>query len=76
MKGMKLEIMTVRVPEGTLACIDQHLKGGELRSAFIREAVEAEIARRLPVQKAGQSNRQWAGAEAVDAALKEVGLRP
>ena len=43
---LKLEIMTVRVPEGTLARIDSLLKGGELRSAFIRKAVEAELRRR------------------------------
>lgn len=43
---LKLEIMTVRVPEGTLTRIDGALLGGELRSAFIRKAVETELKRR------------------------------
>jgi metal-responsive CopG/Arc/MetJ family transcriptional regulator len=43
---LKLEIMTVRVPEGTLAEIDTVLKGGELRSVFIRQAVQSELAKR------------------------------
>ena len=43
---LKLEIMTVRIPEGTLGRIDRQLKGGELRSVFIRQAVEAELRRR------------------------------
>lgn len=43
---LKLEIMTVRVPEGTLAEIDTVLKGGELRSVFIRQAVQTELAKR------------------------------
>ncbi len=44
---LKLEIMTVRVPEGTLGRIDALLLGGELRSAFIRKAVETELKRRM-----------------------------
>jgi metal-responsive CopG/Arc/MetJ family transcriptional regulator len=49
---LKLEIMTVRVPYGTLARIDRVLRGGELRSAFIRSAVEAELQSRKPPRKA------------------------
>jgi len=44
--GLKLEIMTVRVPEGTMDRISSVLYGGELRSVFIRVAVEAELLRR------------------------------
>jgi len=44
--GLKLEIMTVRVPEGTMDRISSVLYGGELRSVFIRVAVEAELSRR------------------------------
>jgi hypothetical protein len=44
--GLKLEIMTVRVPEGTMDRISSVLHGGELRSVFIRVAVEAELLRR------------------------------
>jgi metal-responsive CopG/Arc/MetJ family transcriptional regulator len=40
------EIIRSRLPEGTSARIDRVLKGGELRSAFVRAAVEAELQRR------------------------------
>jgi len=43
---LKLEIMTVRVAEGTMERINRLLRGGELRSVFIRTAVEAELKRR------------------------------
>lgn len=46
MAKLKTEIVTVRMPFGTLARIDHLLKGGELRSAFIRKALETEIERR------------------------------
>lgn len=54
--GLKLEIMTVRVPGGTMDRISGVLRGGELRSGFVRVAVEAELARRekkaaAPVRK-------------------------
>ena len=41
----------VRLPEGTGARIDAVLNGGELRSAFIRVAVEAELRRREAVRE-------------------------
>ena len=42
----KLEMINARLPEGTGARMDRVLKGGELRSAFIRVAIEAELQRR------------------------------
>jgi metal-responsive CopG/Arc/MetJ family transcriptional regulator len=42
----QVEIITVRMPEGTLAQIDKVLIGGELRSAFLRKAVSNELVRR------------------------------
>jgi hypothetical protein len=45
-EDLKLKIMTVRVMQGTFDRMDRLLKGGELRSTFIRKAVEAEIAHR------------------------------
>jgi len=42
----KVEITTVRLLTGTATRIDKVLHGGEVRSAFVRRAVEAEIARR------------------------------
>jgi metal-responsive CopG/Arc/MetJ family transcriptional regulator len=57
--GLKLEIMTVRVPEGTMDRINNLLRGGELRSVFIRTAVEAELTRRekkLTQQRKRQSS--------------------
>jgi len=53
---LKLEIMTVRVPEGTMDRINSLLRGGELRSVFIRTAVEAELARRA--KKLAQQRRR------------------
>ena len=44
----KLEVITIRIPKGTGERIDKVLYGGELRSAFIREAIEAELGRRKP----------------------------
>jgi metal-responsive CopG/Arc/MetJ family transcriptional regulator len=38
--------MTVRLIEGTPTRIDKVLKGGEVRSVFVRRAVEAELAKR------------------------------
>ena len=40
------ELINARVPEGTGERMDKVLKGGELRSAFIRVAIEAELKRR------------------------------
>jgi len=53
---LKLEIMTVRVPEGTMDRINGLLRGGELRSVFIRTAVEAELTRRA--KKLAQQRRR------------------
>lgn len=47
-KDLKLEILTIRIPKGTLDGIDKLLQGGELRSAFCRTAIEHEIERRRP----------------------------
>lgn len=47
MTKMKLEIVTVRLSEGTLLQIDALLKGGEIRAAFIRTAIANEIQRRI-----------------------------
>ena len=41
-----IETANVRLPEGTIDRIEKVLKGGELRSRFIRAAVEAELRRR------------------------------
>jgi metal-responsive CopG/Arc/MetJ family transcriptional regulator len=55
-EDLKLEIMTVRVPQGTLDRIDRQLKGGELRSVFIRRAVQTELAKReKSAQRQGNS---------------------
>jgi hypothetical protein len=40
------EPMTIRLVKGTALRIDAVLYGGEVRSAFVRRAVEAELARR------------------------------
>ena len=40
------EIINARVPAGTGKRMDSVLKGGELRSAFIRAAIDAELKRR------------------------------
>ena len=40
------EPLPIRLPEGSTRRIDRVLKGGELRSAFAREAVERELQRR------------------------------
>lgn len=58
----KLEIVTARLPEGTNGRIDRVLRGGELRSHFIRIAVEAELQKREKAAKrqrdAAKSQRQ------------------
>lgn len=59
---LKLEIMTVRVPEGTLELIDKHLMGGELRSVFIRKAVDAELKRRMKFTADAKRSRKMANA--------------
>lgn len=41
-----MEIINARVPDGTFERIDKVLKGGEVRSAFLRAALEAELKRR------------------------------
>jgi hypothetical protein len=43
-----IEIVQVRLPRGTSKRIDKVLRGGELRSAFIRMAVMTELRRREP----------------------------
>lgn len=40
------DTLTVRLPGGTFDRIDQVLKGGEIRAAFIRAAVEKELCER------------------------------
>jgi hypothetical protein len=40
------DLMQARLPLGTFARMDRVLRGGELRSAFLRRAVEAELQRR------------------------------
>ena len=45
-QGMKTEAINIRVAEGTNARIDKVLRGGEIRAAFIREAIERELERR------------------------------
>jgi predicted DNA-binding protein len=48
----RLEMMiNARLPLGTDKRIDRVLRGGELRSAFIRNAIEAELARREDAQR-------------------------
>ena len=46
-----LEAMMVRMATGTNARIRAVLRGGELRAAFVREAVERELERREAEQK-------------------------
>jgi hypothetical protein len=41
-----IEMANVRLAAGTIVRIEKVLKGGELRSGFIRAAVEAELLRR------------------------------
>lgn len=43
---VKSETATIRLPAGTNERIDRMLYGGEVRSAFIRRAVLAELERR------------------------------
>lgn len=43
---LKTEGSTIRLPGGTFDRIDKVLKGGEIRAAFIRTAVEQELKRR------------------------------
>ena len=42
----KSETVTIRLLAGSGKRIDKVLKGGELRAAFVRHAVEAELERR------------------------------
>jgi hypothetical protein len=44
--GSRLVIINARVPRDTGERMDRVLKGAELRSAFIRAAIEAELRRR------------------------------
>lgn len=41
-----IEMVNVRVTPGTIDRIEKVLKGGELRSAFVRAAIAAELQRR------------------------------
>ena len=41
-----IDIMQARLPKGTLRRMDKVLKGGEIRSHFLRAAVENELRRR------------------------------
>lgn len=50
----KIERILVRLPEGSVERIHRVLKGGELRSAFVRAAVEAELQRREFVEVTSQ----------------------
>lgn len=45
------EVVRARLPAGSIDLIDEVLKGGELRSGFIRAAVAAELERRLGASK-------------------------
>jgi len=64
----KREMLTARLEQGTWDRITQVLKGGELHSAFVRAAIEAELHARETAAK----RRQWGSTAAVDAALKEI----
>jgi len=44
--SMKVDVLTMRLPGGSFARIDRVLKGGEIRAAFFRMAVEAELQKR------------------------------
>lgn len=50
-KQINHEQTPARFPAGTLARIDAALSDGEKRSDFIREAVEAELAKRAAEKK-------------------------
>jgi hypothetical protein len=45
-RPLKADLFTIRMPLGIGEQIDRVLKGGELRSAFMRTAVLAELKRR------------------------------
>lgn len=45
------DIMQARMKKGTFKRMDRVLKGGELRSHFLRTAVEAELRKREAVLK-------------------------
>jgi metal-responsive CopG/Arc/MetJ family transcriptional regulator len=45
-KKVNHEQTPLRLPEGTLAKVDALLTEGEKRADFLRDAIEAEIARR------------------------------
>lgn len=52
------EAVNLRIPEGTMVRIDDVLNGGEVRSAFVRHAIEAEIQKREGMRYlSGQSTR-------------------
>lgn len=50
-QGMKTELINIRVAEGTNQRIDKVLNGGEIRAAFVREAIERELERRAKIKK-------------------------
>lgn len=56
---LKTEIAQIRLPKGTGARMDRVLKGGEIRAAFVRAAVEAELRRRegMIAKKKGADNQ-------------------
>jgi len=43
---MKTEMLTLKLPEGTLARAENLLAGGEMRADMFREAIERELVRR------------------------------
>ena len=43
---INIDIMQARLPKGTLKRMDKVLKGGEIRSHFLRNAVENELRHR------------------------------
>jgi len=45
------DLMQARLPKGTFKRMDRVLRGGELRSHFLRVAVEAELKKREGVLK-------------------------
>ena len=47
----KLEKIMARLPQGSAARMDCVLRGGELRSKFMRDAILAEIERREAERK-------------------------
>jgi len=47
----QVDVLTMRLPAGSFDRIHRVLKGGELRSAFVRVAVEAELQKREEAER-------------------------